>query len=459
MRVSNAQGTRLLVRPDGARSLILRRARLELIAGAEHETERRLDRTTFRIGTSTENDWVLSDETVSARHLELIASEDGVLLRDLGSKNGTTVDGLRVREIYLDRACTIGLGSTEIAFSPGEEELEIPISRATNFGDLLGHSDAMRAVFAILEQAAKNDSTLLLVGESGTGKELAARGVHERSPRSGGSYVVFDCGAASPTLIESQLFGHAKGAFTGATEARGGVFEDADGGTIVLDEIGELPLELQPKLLRVLESRVVQRLGESKPRTVDVRVVASTNRNLEEEARAGRFRQDLFFRLNVIVVRMPPLRERKQEIARLLRHFLTRLAGDEASEPPRTVLALAEAYDWPGNVRELRNFAERWATLPAMATAALLPTNAREHASNASETSAAQMAVTPTIEIERPFHDAKARWMDEFERVYLTRLLERHGGNISEVARVAQFSRQSCYRLLKKHGLGGEEPG
>jgi len=176
----------LLVRPDGGRSLILRRARLEVIAGPDRGRELQLERTSYRIGTSAESDWVLSDETISARHLELVSSENGILLRDLGSKNGTSVDGLRAREIYLDRRCTIGLGSTELAFAPGEEELEIPISRATNFGDLLGHSDPMRAVFAILEQAAKNDSTVLVTGESGTGKELAARALHERSPRSGG---------------------------------------------------------------------------------------------------------------------------------------------------------------------------------------------------------------------------------------------------------------------------------
>jgi len=264
--------------------------------------------------------------------------------------------------------------------------------------------------------------------------------------------VVFDCGAASPTLIESQLFGHAQGAFTGASGARGGVFEDADGGTIVLDEIGELPLDLQPKLLRVLESRTVQRLGESKPRPIDVRVVASTNRNLEEEVRSRRFRQDLFFRLNVITVHMPPLRERKLEISRLLRHFLTRFVGDRAPEPSATVVALAQSYDWPGNVRELRNFAERLATLPNVTPSALLPT-AQPIEENVST------PVTTKIEVDEPFHEAKARWIDEFERAYLSHLIERHRGNISEVARVAHFSRQSCYRLLKKHGLGGEEPG
>jgi len=370
----------------------------------------------------------------------------GCLVRDLGSKNGTFVDGLRVVEAIPSKDFSLRVGDTTFAVELDTDETEMPLSRATSFGSLLGHGPAMRSVFAVLERVAKTDTTVLVTGESGTGKELAARAIHDKSPRKDGPFVVFDCAAVSPTLIESQLFGHARGAFTGATDARPGCFEVADSGTLVLDEIGELPLELQPKLLRALEDRSIQRIGEPKRRTVSVRFVACTNRNLAEEVRAGRFREDLFFRLSVVAVRMPPLRERPEEIPRLVASFRSRLGGDDAPELPREFAAMLERHDFPGNVRELRNVVERFLALPGIAASELLQASPKAVATPSSDAA-----------WSLPFHDAKARLTDDFERSYLERLIARHRGNISEAARASGLSRQTCYRLMHKHGFRVDE--
>ena len=443
--VEDTTGTRIIERPEGP-TVLLRRAELEIVAGDEPARKVPLERTSFRVGSDPDNDLVLSDETVSGRHFELLADEYGQRLRDTHSRNGTFVDGVRVLDVYLRDGAEIAAGGCRVHYRVGREDVAIPLSRRTDFGGLLGHSPAMRAVYNVLERAARTDTTVLIVGESGTGKELAARALHDHSPRRDGPYVVFDCGAAAASLLESQLFGHARGAFTGAVDARAGAFEAAADGTLVFDELGELPLELQPKLLRALEARAVQRLGETNPRPVDVRFVACTNRNLEQEVRLGRFRPDLFFRISVLTVRLPPLRERREEIPRLVRHFLERIAGPGAPAPPQHLLDLLLQHDWPGNVRELRNFVERFCLLPeGDPTRHLHPDGS----------CAPDTAAGPAISFDCSFHEAKERWLDAFERAYLARLLDAHGGNISEVARVAGLSRQTCYRLMEKHGLRG----
>jgi DNA-binding NtrC family response regulator len=436
-------GTRLLERADRTTSLLLKRAELCVERGVDKGRSASFARLSLKVGTAGDNDLVLSDEAVSARHCEIFATEQGFLLTDLGSTNGTFVNDVRIGAAYLTKSISIGLGSSSLRFEIDRPDVEIPLSAKTNFGTLLGHSPAMRAVFAVLEQAARSDATVLLLGESGTGKELAARAIHEHSGRKDGPFIVFDCGAASPTLIESQLFGHLRGAFTGATDSRTGVFEAASGGTLVLDEIGELASELQPKLLRALEERKVQRLGENVPRPVDVRFVACTNRNLEEEVRANRFRQDLLYRLSVVSVYLPPLRERKEELPRLIRHFISRLGGDAEQVLAPDLMKMVFAHDWRGNVRELRNFVERFLALPTLSPAALLR--------NSPIARSSEQVVQPMA--DRPFHDAKQRWTDAFERAYLAELLDQHGGNISAVARAAELSRQTCYRLILKHGL------
>jgi DNA-binding NtrC family response regulator len=432
-------GTRILTAADGTTELGLPELRLDVVEGPDRGTSLALDRLSVRIGSAPDNDLVLTDDSVSAHHAELTVDESGWRLRDSKSTNGTLAGGMRVIDAYLVPGVEIALGQTRLVFrSEQQGEKRLKLSKRTNFGALLGHSVAMRAAFAVLEPAAKTSVTVLLTGESGTGKELAARGLHEEGPRADGPFVVFDCGAAAPTLVESQLFGHVKGAYTGATDTRAGVFEAADGGTLVLDEIGELPIDLQPKLLRALETRSVQRLGETAPRSVDVRFVACTNRNLEKEVTEGRFRQDLFFRLSVITVRLPSLRERREEIPRLARHFLSKLAKDAAPEVPKHVLDVLMAYDWPGNVRELRNFAERFIALPDAAPETLLQKGkprVSEH------------------DLSAGFHDAKQACLERFEREYLAMLFETYGDNIAQAARVAGLSRQSCYRLMHKYGF------
>lgn len=399
-----------------------------------------------RVGSGENNELRLDDPSVSARHCEVALEPRGVTLRDLGSTNGTYLDGVRIERAFMKAGSHVRVGNTQLILVADEEDVSVPLSTRTNFGPLLGHSPKMRAAFAVLEQAAKTDSTLLINGESGTGKELAARGVHEAGLRSAQPFVVFDCGAVSATLIESALFGHARGAFTGATESRPGIFEQADKGTVVLDEIGELPLDLQPKLLRVLESRSVRRLGDTVDRHLDVRVIASTNRNLAAEARANRFRLDLYYRLSVITVTLPPLRDRLEEIPRLVSELSRRIAGSSAQELPATLLRILAQHDWPGNVRELRNVVERIITLPGLSVSDALGV-------------AQPGALATTLENahELEFHAAKEAQVDAFEREYLTRRLTLARGNISEAARAAGMSRQSMHRLMNKHGLGTDD--
>ncbi len=451
MTQDHARGTRLITR-EGATHVAVPRLVIA-IANAAGDKRVEIGQLAVRVGTDPRNDIVVHDEAVSAKHLEIVAESDGLLLRDLGSRNGTRVDGYRVREIYLKREATIEIGETTLKLSALDEDGTLEVSPRTNFGDLLGHSPAMRAAFAVLEQAAKTDATILLLGESGTGKELAARALHERSKRKDGPFVVFDAGAAAASLVESQLFGHARGAFTGANEAREGVLEAASGGTLVLDEIGELPLDLQPRLLRALESRTITRIGENKPRAIDVRFVASTHRNLEEEVAAGRFRSDLFFRLAVIAVRLPPLRDRPEEIPRLVKHFASRIGGEDAPPIPEGVIAALARHTWPGNVRELRNVVERLVSLPDVDASLLLPSAGP--VGKAGKAGKASPAIETSTSM--PFHEAKQQFTDRFERAYLAELLEQHGHNLSEAARVAGLSRQSCYRLIEKHGLRADD--
>ena len=319
-----------------------------------------MERDVIHIGSNKTADIVLTDPTVSRRHAEVRRGRDGVLLRDLGSMNGTFVGQVRAKEVYLGADTLFRVGRTELSFTPADEIIDVEPSQADHFENLLGNSVAMREVFGILERVAPTDLTVLISGETGTGKELASKAVHTRSRRREGPFVVFDCGAAPENLIESELFGHNRGAFTGAIEARPGVFEAAHGGTIFLDEIGELPLELQPKLLRVLEQREVRRVGANKTKPIDVRIVAATNRNLREEVDRGRFREDLYYRLAVVEMAMPPLRERTEDLSMLARHLLERAAHNtHVKAIAQPVLDVFAEYHWPGNVRELSNVIER----------------------------------------------------------------------------------------------------
>ena len=324
------------------------------------------DKGEISVGAMRDNDIILNDETVSRRHCKIIQEDSGYVLVDLGSTNGTFINKVRIREAFLTPGCTVSVGKTELTFHAHDERLEIIPSQKTQCNDIVGGNAKMREIYTIIEKIAPSSTTVVIEGETGTGKEVVAQTIHRLSSRSKGALVVLDCGAVPPNLIESELFGHEKGSFTGAVMTRQGLFEMADGGTLFLDELGELPLDLQPKLLRALEQREIRRVGSSKPIKVDVRIIAATNRKLEDEVHAGRFRQDLFYRLSVVRLKLPALRDRTDDIPLLVNHFLEKHAYNKRSDGSRHVASVSPAtihamqcYEWPGNVRELVNVIER----------------------------------------------------------------------------------------------------
>jgi transcriptional regulator with GAF, ATPase, and Fis domain len=438
----------------GTRQIHLRRARLSCVDGANAGDTWQIERDVIRIGAREDNDIRLTDTTVSRLHAEIVRGREGTILRDLGSTNGTFVGAVRVREVYLAPDTRFRVGKTDLVYNPADEIIEVVPSANDRFEGLVGRGIAMREVFGILERVAPTDLTVLVSGETGTGKELVSRAIHNRSNRKNKPFVVFDCGAAPETLVESELFGHERGAFTGAIATREGLFEVADGGTIFIDEIGELPLELQPKLLRVLEQREVRRVGATKVRHVDVRVVAATNRNLRDEVAAGRFREDLYYRLAVVEIRLPGLRERREDLPLLVEHLLHRAEHNRSvTGLSPEVRSLFDAYRWPGNVRELNNVIER--ALP-FSDGTLITLDALPEALRAARPAAAAPLPRVSLPTEQaisslPLKDAKDALIEEFEKQYLIDLIERHDGNVSRAARTAGMDRKSITRLLKKH--------
>ena len=329
------------------------------------------------------------------------------------------------------------------------ERLKREVDRASGFEEMIGDSPAMREIFKVVQQVAGADATVLLRGETGTGKELVARALHRRSARRDGPFVAVNCTAVPRELMESEFFGHEKGAFTGATARRQGRFQQADGGTLFLDEVGDLDLSVQAKLLRVLQEREVTRVGSNQAEPIDVRVVAATNRDLEALTKDGQFRDDLYYRLNVIPLRLPPLRERPDDVPALVEHFVRSFAerhGKPLPLPPPEVLAAARTYPWAGNVRELRNVCERAALMGWGAVAPLL-----------GGPQAAPAALATPAEFSLPLLDARARLVERFEREYLTRLLREHRGRVGEVARAAGIAERNLYEKMKAYGLSRED--
>jgi len=316
------------------------------------------------------------------------------------------------------------------------------------YGKMIGQSEAMKGVFETLSRAAHSDATVLLEGETGTGKEVSAEMLHRTSRRRDKPFLVVDCGAIPPQLLESELFGHERGSFTGAVSSRQGVFEAAAGGSVFLDEIGELALDLQPKLLRVLERREVRRIGMNQHVPVDVRLIAATNRSLKSEVAARKFRSDLYYRLAVVEVKLPPLRDRTGDLPFLIEHILKGLstADEEVGQALLTpdFLAKLAQHDWPGNIRELRNFVERCVALG----------DVRAPASNRAPTQATPESAAIS---HRPLREAREEWTNNFERRYLEELLATHENRVSAAARAAGVDRIYFYRLLWKHGLRTRE--
>ena len=328
-----------------------------VLTGAARGTRRYVG-THMTVGKSQDNHLVLPDRTVSRHHCELVRTTSGIELRDLGSTNGTRVDGTQVTSAVVKPGSTVRVGEVEIALRPSAQPLSVLPSERQRFGDAVGRSLAMRTIFGVLEFMAPSDATILLEGETGTGKDALARAVLAESRRKKGPFQVLDCGVVSANLLESELFGHEKGAFTGAATARRGIFEAASGGTVFLDEIDELPLDLQPKLLRVIEAREIKRLGSSKPIKIDVRLIAASKRDLVGAVADGRFREDLYFRLAVVPIQLPPLRARRDDIPLLVTTMLAALGGKNMSVNDE-VMSEFLAREWRGNVRELRNVLER----------------------------------------------------------------------------------------------------
>ncbi len=393
------------------------------------------------VGSAASANIVVADPAVSRIHAEFDVRDDGVWLRDLGSRNGTFIEGVQITLGRIPDAGRVRVGSTVLTLRRADAPTPVNLWPNDRFGPLIGRSPRMRELFARLARIAATDSTVLVQGETGTGKELVARAIHEASPRAKGPLVVVDCGALLESVLEAELFGHAKGAFTGAVTAREGAIEAADGGTVFLDEIGELPLSLQPKLLRVLESRTVRRVGETAHRKVDVRFLAVTHRDLRTMVNTGAFREDLYFRLAVLPITVPPLRERPEDIPALIEHFAS---GARLGLEPRLFDEIV-GRPWLGNVRELRNFVERLRALGPSEAVALAP------AESAGSPPQAGLIGMLEAALRRPLREAREQWVDAFEREYVRRLLERHAGNVSEVARVAQVDRTYVHRLIRKH--------
>jgi transcriptional regulator with GAF, ATPase, and Fis domain len=443
----------------------------------------------FTIGKSPDSDLVLDHETVSRAHCEIVRDPKGFLLRDKDSTNGTFLDGSEIKEAYLRPGCTLGIGAIELRLQPYAERVEVLPSEREFFGEVVGRDVAMREIFGLLERFAPTDSTILLGGETGTGKDVMARAIHAASRRAAKPFVVVDCGAMVGTLIESELFGHERGAFTGAVTQRRGAFELAHGGTVFLDEIGELPLDLQPKLLRAIEQRSFRRVGGNREIRVDLRMIAASKRPLRREVERGKFREDLYFRLAVVPIELPPLRDRRQDIPLLVDKMWGQLqrqhgsAGgpqdDGVQDRKRVALSAAAvqslmAHDWPGNVRELRNVLERAMHLAATSSHRTLgpdalpiaewwggggPSSVAPSVGSSASASEAQRAPHRAphrawvFDPAHSYRQNKSQWESEFERRYVAWLLGRHNGNVSAAARSADMDRKYLHQLAKKHGI------
>jgi two-component system response regulator GlrR len=392
---------------------------------------------TCAIGSHAGNEIVIDDSSISRSHCELRVEQGHVRIHDLDSTNGTVLDGVRVIAGYVRDGSTLQLGRSTLRVAIGDSELRVAVSSRTELGQLVGTSMAMRACFALLERAAASEVSVLLEGEPGTGKETAAQAIHDHSARKAKPFIAIDCGGAPGNLLEAELFGYEREGVPGAAERRIGALEAATGGTVFLDELGELPSDLQLKLLRVLERGEIRRLGAAEATPIDVRIIAATDRDLRAEVNANRFRSELYFRLAVMKIKLPPLRQRPEDLAVLVERITMQLGvGHEVGRrltSPGFVAALAGGA-WPGNVRELRNYIERAAVIDDLV-------GVEEEAVPEAETD------------PQPYQQARDRVLAEFERRYVEQLLRAHHGNVSAAARASGIDRTYLHRLMRRHGL------
>ncbi len=445
-RRSERQATTIVTAGGRVVAVRVRALTIEAVAGPAAGARAELAGRELSIGSAPDNHLVLADPRVSRYHCRVLVDERAVKVRDTGSANGTFVAGVRVRDADLPVDARLEVGDTRLAVRWGDGERELELSPDERFGGAVGRSVAMRELFALARRAAATDASVLLLGETGTGKEVLARAIHDHSRRAAAPFVVFDCGAVASTLIESALFGHVRGAFTGADRDHPGVFERAHGGTLFLDEIGELDPSLQPKLLRALEAGRITRVGAVEEQAVDVRIVAATHRDVRGEVDAGRFRADLYYRLAVIPLEVPALRERPEDIPLIAAHLLERVLDQNAGDLERVRAHLDTAfgelarYPWPGNVRELRNVIER---------AAVLIDPAGPKTDVFTRLVELRGAISQTLHVRPPLEEARAN----FDREYLRDVLEAAQGDVARAAERAGIHPKSFSRLLRRHGV------
>jgi transcriptional regulator with GAF, ATPase, and Fis domain len=407
------------------------RFRLRVMTGPDAPTAVESAASEVTIGSGPDQNLQLTDQYVSRHHCVIRVTDDGLICEDLDSTNGTLVSGHRVTSAVIAPGDTIVVGETVLAVDLPGDTISEPLSSRDHYGRVLGRSAPMRRLFALLERVSSSDATILIEGETGTGKSALAEAIHEASHRAGKPFVVVDCGALPRHLLESELFGHERGAFTGAVDTRVGLFESASGGTILLDEIGELPLDLQPKLLRALERRTIRRVGSNREVAIDVRLIAATHRDLRRAINQRTFRSDLWYRINTVRVALPPLRERRDDIPMLVASFYRELHSDPAAMPPSELVWKMTCGTWDGNVRELRSAVER-SLIGAPAMGEDAAAEAKEALS---------------------FRTAKNLAAADWEKRYLSELLPAHDGNVSRAARAAKMNRSHLSELVHRHGL------
>jgi transcriptional regulator with GAF, ATPase, and Fis domain len=452
----NMDSTQLLGIDDTKEVISFRKCQLVPLEGPDKGKKFDLSKSSLKVGKKDNCDIILTDKTVSRNHFEIIRHQDNFLLRDLESTNGTFINDIRVREAFLTPGDVIKIGKSRLEFIAFDENVQIEPSQHDVFGEAVGQSRKMRQIFGILERIAPTNATVIIEGETGTGKEVIARAIHEHSLRKGKPFIVFDCGAVAENLIESELFGHVKGAFTGAVQTRRGAFEESHTGTIFLDEIGELTLDLQPKLLRALEQRQIKKVGSTASADIDVRVISATNRNLKKEVANNTFREDLYYRLSVVKIILPPLRERPEDVPLLIERVLSSAKFNQLPDGKLRVTKIddeaqkaLQRYQWPGNVRELINVLER--TIPLVDDGVIKG----QHVKYVFQTLDSDDEATERMDVdmELPFKEAKQKLVESFEKDYLTSLLKQNNYNISKTAREAGIDRKHIRNLLKKYGI------
>ncbi len=450
-----------LLSVEGEKDVVfLRKCQLIVLNTSSKGKKLDLNQPVTHIGKKESNDLLLDEKTVSRNHVEIHQQENSYLLKDLESTNGTYINDIRVKEAYLSPGDIIRVGTVRVEFIAFDEKIQIEPSIKQEFGPLLGRSRRMRQIFSILEKISPTNATVLIEGETGTGKDVVARAIHQASPRKNKPFVVFDCSAVAPNLIESELFGHMKGSFTGAVATRKGAFEEANGGTIFLDEIGEMTLDLQPKLLRALEQREIKKVGANDSAPIDVRVVCATNKNLKKEVSENRFREDLYYRLSVVKINLPPMRERPDDIPFLIEKLLASSKFNQMPDGQLKVtrveddaLKMLGRYQWPGNVREMVNILERLVpmvegnTITGQQVSYIFEEMEREE----------EATERMSVDMGLPFKEAKQKVVESFEKDYLAALLRRNNYNISKTAREAGIDRKHIRNLLKKYGIIGED--